>query len=408
MRPRLLLLIGLWGIANGTLVHRAHGEEGGATSTVSGRVFCADTNAPARMARVMLQPAELVDAYDENKQMGVITQGQAVQTALDGSFVIPHVPAGTYYVIAALPGYVSPLAALWRGPWQLRELADPEARKKIARGVPRVKVQANLPTSVNVTLERGAAVSGTIRYDDGSPASGVEVQLLVRHDHQWEPLPAASFQVGNHENVTDDQGAYRISGVAGQEYVLEAKVSVTRMEFSADGKGSFGMGFGGHEYSFSTYSGNTMRLKNVKPFSLKAGEELRGEDVEIPATRLHTVRGNVLAQRDGHVINGAFVALMYPDDNRSQASWGWVTNVEDSAFQLNFVPEGDYILTVNEASDNEYVKKQDPNNVGVTIIEPHKLHDYGPAHISLHVEGDMSGVNINVPDAPGQAASANQ
>jgi hypothetical protein len=302
-------------------------------------VFCADTNAPARMARVMLQPAELVDAFDETKQMGIANQGEAVQTSLDGSFVIPHVPPGTYYVIAVLPGYVSPLAPLLHGPWQMKELNDPEVRKKIARTVPRVKVQANLSTSVNVSIERGAAVSGTIRYDDGSPASGVGVQLLVRRDHQWEPLPSTSFSGERHENVTDDQGAYRISGVAGQEYLLEAQISVTRVEFSADGKGSFGMGFGGHEYSFSTYSGNTLRLKEAKPFSLKAGEELRGEDVEIPATKLHTVRGNVLAQRDGHVINGAFVALNYPD-GKSQASWGWVTNVEDSAFQLNFVPEG--------------------------------------------------------------------
>ena len=62
------------------------------------------------MARVMLQPAELVDAYDENKQMGVASQGEAVQTGLDGAFVIPHVAPGTCYVIAAMPGYVSPLA----------------------------------------------------------------------------------------------------------------------------------------------------------------------------------------------------------------------------------------------------------------------------------------------------------
>ena len=407
MKSTLLFLMGVLGIANGALAQPGHSDESGGTSTVSGRVFCADTNAPARGARVMLQPAELVDAYDENKQMGVANQGEAVQTALDGSFAIAHVAPGTYYVIAALPGYVSPLAPLLMGPWQVRELSDPEARKKIAREVPRVKVQPNLPASVNVSLERGAAVSGTIRYDDGSPASGVAVQLRVRRGDQWEPMPSTSFRVERHETITDDQGAYRISGVAGQEYLLEAQISVTRVEFSADGKGRSGFSAGGHDYSFSTYSGDTMRLKGAKPFSVKAGEELRGEDVEIPATRLHTVRGNVLAQRDAHVINGAFVSLVYPDD-KSQASWGWVTNVEDSLFQLNFVPEGDYILSVSEASDNEYVKRQDPQNSMVTMIEPHILHSYSGAQVSLHVEGDMSGVTISVPDAPGQPAHANQ
>ncbi len=177
------LLMWLPAGASVTLAQSPQSTEPASTSAVSGRVFCADTNAPARMARVILQPAELVDAYDEHKQSGIATQGEAVQTALDGTFLIPHVAPGRYYVIASLPGYFSPLAPLVMGPWHAQELDDPEERKKIASSVPRVTVQANLPASVNVSLERGAAVSGTIRYDDGSPASGVVVQLLVRRDN---------------------------------------------------------------------------------------------------------------------------------------------------------------------------------------------------------------------------------
>jgi hypothetical protein len=38
------------------------------------------------------------------------------------------------------------------------------------------------------------------------------------------------------------------------------------------------------------------------------------------------------------------------------------------------------------------------------MINPHPLRNYGPAHVSLHVESDMLGVTITVPDLPEQAA----
>ena len=38
-------------------------DKGALASTVSGHVFCADTNAPARMATVMLEPVEAPDTH---------------------------------------------------------------------------------------------------------------------------------------------------------------------------------------------------------------------------------------------------------------------------------------------------------------------------------------------------------
>jgi hypothetical protein len=108
MRRSVLLLILLWGCATAALAQAPRGDQGGLTSTVSGRVYCADTNVPARMATVVLQPAEAVDAFSSGKSVSTVAEG--VQTLLDGSFFIPNVVPGTYYVIASLPGYVSPMA----------------------------------------------------------------------------------------------------------------------------------------------------------------------------------------------------------------------------------------------------------------------------------------------------------
>src|SRR5579862_409764 len=67
-----------------------------AGGTVSGHVYCADTNAPARMATVVLQPASALDAIDPTQETQVASHGEAVETLLDGSFAIRHVAPGSY------------------------------------------------------------------------------------------------------------------------------------------------------------------------------------------------------------------------------------------------------------------------------------------------------------------------
>lgn len=101
MRPWLLLLLSLFTLA----VTAQSNSAKPATSTVTGHVYCADTNAPARMASVMLEPVRIVD------EAGIVTSGShsqimmtAVQTGLDGSFMIPKVSPGAYYVIAYKAG----------------------------------------------------------------------------------------------------------------------------------------------------------------------------------------------------------------------------------------------------------------------------------------------------------------
>ncbi len=84
------------------------------TTTVSGHVYCADTNAPARMASVMLEPVRLVERADTVTNASASSHAEitmtAVQTTLDGSFAISKVIPGSYYVIAYKAGYLSPLA----------------------------------------------------------------------------------------------------------------------------------------------------------------------------------------------------------------------------------------------------------------------------------------------------------
>jgi hypothetical protein len=318
---------------------------------------------------------------------------------MDGSFTIQHVAPGTYYVIASQPGYISPLASRYIGP-----SADPSAKdqdaKKAPLSAPRITVEGNLPVAVNVAIERGAAASGTVLYDDGSPASGIEINLLTRLKNQWVPIvfniPGGNTSSGFTAR-TDDEGHYRLSGLPAGKYLIKGQLRLSKVSYRIDEHGgSFSSDVG---YFLDIYPGNTTREKDAAPFVLTMGEERRGLDLDIPVSKLHSVRGNIIAAHDGHVLNAGSLVLLYSDD-KTTAAFTSLTNGDD-AFTFSFVPEGDYILRVNGASDTEY--REIPNGTGGwprVHIEPHVLREYGSADQPVHITGDVSGLTIAAPDLP--------
>jgi hypothetical protein len=71
----------------------------------------------------------------------------------------------------------------------------------------------------------------------------------------------------------------------------------------------------------------------------------------------------------------------------------------DEDFTFNLISEGDYILRVNYAADNDYVEIPNPPNfTPSTRTEAHPLHYYGRTELPIHVDADLSGVMVAVPD----------
>ena len=278
------------------------------TNVVSGRVFCIDTNAPARKASVVLVPVDAVEGLGPGRKKQVDFGGNAVETLLDGSFTIPNVPPGVYYVMASAPGYISPLAPLFV---PSDDSVNQTEGKKPAISAPRITVQANLPTTVTVSIERGAAASGTVLYDDGSPASGLDLELLVRSQDKWIPIPPIPGERASHSGSTDDMGRYRIAGLPPGKYVLDAELTLSKTTFSADAQGRFVASMK-RIYVADVYSGNTTRSKEAVSFKLTAGEERPGEDIDVPLSKLHTVRGTLVAARSGRLLNGGKISLLNP------------------------------------------------------------------------------------------------
>ena len=214
------------------------------------------------------------------------------QTRFDGSFAFNHVADGAYYVIASSPGYVSPYTALSlaeaRSPYgdsQPLGPAQQAAKQAVLKTIPRITV-SNLPASTDVTLERGAAISGNITYDDGGPAGGLQVTVLSRMHQEgketWAPfksLPGSEFQPdlhGRSRQLSHQRPARgEIPGAGNSRPHAANYLHIPREH-------EYLLPQGGASISSTIYSGSTPRLKDAAGFSVDLGEERAGEDLRIP------------------------------------------------------------------------------------------------------------------------------
>ena len=257
-------------------------------------------------------------------------------------------------------------------------------------------MQSGLPVSVNVSIERGASVSGTVLFDDGSPAIGLNVTVLAHSKNSWVPFGMQPVGGPNTFTTTDDQGNYRIARLPARDYLVQITFSRSTEIFHFDERGRASSSSNSSD-SLSFYSGGKSRQSGAGPFSLSPGEDLRGEDIQIPLSKLHSVRGSITAARDGHLPNGGSLTLLHADD-KSMLSGTSLTKDEEE-FTFSFVPEGDYILRVNGAADVDYVEKPNPpGSIPSSYAEPRFLRTYGSADQLIHVTSDLTGILVAVPD----------
>jgi len=368
------------------------------TGSVSGHVYCADTNQPARLAVVTLQSAPRKIGAEPAKQVDTDSQSvpPTVRTGLDGSFFFPRVKPGTYFLIADYAGYVSPIANLSLAEIRSKEPSDIQ---KVEKALVQIAVAANKDSAQDIQLERGAAISGTIRYDDGSPANGLEAMVLRRGDDgKMSPVslnlsgqmrlamapPTAGLE-------TNDLGHYRVSGLPPGKYVLKVTLPTTLSSYG----GLFG---GGHQMAsfriddsvaLSVYSGNVFREKDSKPIEMVSGSEHNDVDITIPLLGLHAVSGSITALSDGQPIEQGVARLLFADDKTKLLSF-YLESSEDGRFNFRFVPEGEYVLHVEGAE------------TGSSSV----VHSYASVDQPISVHSDLSNVNISLPDKPADKSSA--
>ena len=380
------------------------------TAQVSGHVTCGDTGQPARFASVQLiaeqpnkdpiiDPASMGKNPDFEKAMAkamtAMMKGSNLSaiTGLDGSFSLDKVPPGTYYVVAQQPGYLSPLTQF---SMMERMKADDATLKAVKESAEKIVLEPNQPAHVELRMERGASISGVVRYDDGSPAPGVAPILLkLQEDGTWKQMGASGVM----PNSSDDRGRYRIYGVAAGKYAVKAALPTTQATIGlGGGAGSVSLHMNMGD-ALEVYSGGVLREKDVKQVEVGPGADVDGVDIIFPLDNLHTVSGSVVAKADGHPVNAGMITLMDPDGKTT------VRNAmveQDGTFKLNYVPEGQYVLHATGASDMDQGSTPsgpaNPLAALAMMAKSKTLKSYADADLPIAVKGDSTGLNIQVPD----------
>jgi hypothetical protein len=365
--------------------------------SIAGHVYRGDSNAPARFARVTIEPVEDFDeAPPEDKTTPGVRRLPStilVETRLDGSYSIEKVSPGKYLILAELPGYLSPLGSFTSDEVSL---AADQAEKRIRLALRQVTVLSGQTTRMDFRLEKGAAISGIVLYDDGTPVAGVPVGLLRREkDGSWKEVSEVMRQRFGSQQTTDDRGHYRVAALPQGEYLVS--VDLQWLSASATGQVLWTSPLlKGARESAHIYSGDTARRRDAKPVVVDKGEERTGVDVVVPISRLYSLSGTVVAERDGHPINSGTVILLDALD-RTTVNQVWL-NAGSGRFAMEFVPQGDYVLQVTSTADGVMETGQIDGGHG-TYTRLKQTHHYADTEQPMKISGDVQGVTVKVKDA---------
>ena len=368
-------------------------ESGGQGSgSVTGHVYCADTNKPARFARVTIESVEDLRAVEIDKEGKLAPRKPATatleETGLDGSYLIQNLPPGRYYILAELPGYLTPLMGS-----TLEDLNSPskEDEERFRTEMEQVTVANNQTSRMDFRLEKGAAISGRVQYDDGGAIPGARVSLLRKSkDGTWSPVSMDRYE---HAPETDDQGYYRIPMLSAGEYLVT--VDLRRITMSTTNQAMpIVQTYRAMPSGTRIYSGDTPRKADAKSIWLRRGEERTGADIIVPISKLYTISGTVVAKSDGHAINGGTISLEDPIDGSTVKQTGIR---ETRVFTMDFVPAGQYVLKVSSAVDG-VMETEQLKGTKVTHAWLKPLHTYSDTEQPLDVHGDISGITLTVID----------
>jgi hypothetical protein len=384
MRWRWLLILPVLGLlVSGCDKHRAKKPDP-TKGTVTGVVICADTGKPARFATVTLSAAPR--KVDKAEASDPLPAAETTTTDLEGRFRLEAVEPGRYYAFATLEGYLDP--ALGLDMTKLVALSSDRERHQSSIDqwkdhLTEVTVHVHRVSDLPLQIERAAEISGTVSFDDGSPAIGMHFQILRKTDKGgWTDVGLPLLDTWSIHAVSDGHGRFSLTNLTAGEYTVCALLPADSQDSAP-----------------RICLGGVFRRKGAKTVKVEAGESASGTNIEIPLSGLHTVAGTVSVLADGHAPSSAILRLLYADDREKARE----TKLEDDgSFSFEYVPEGKYILAVSGAQDaGNKVTEADPGGgdsaAGKTVTGRH----YADKEIPVTVMDNMDDVQVQLaPAAP--------
>ncbi|HWA93116.1 MAG TPA: carboxypeptidase-like regulatory domain-containing protein [Terracidiphilus sp.] len=340
--------------------------------SVNGTVICADTDKPARFATVTL----VAIPHEGEPAAGPADVEQGI-TDLNGQFDLEAVPPGRYYAYATLNGYLDPEMSLDFD--QVQKVSGDHAQllesiKQWKDHLAEVSVHVRRQSTVNLSLERAAEISGTVTYDDGSPAIGMHFRAYRKNQQgDWTSVGMRLFGQWSLQAESDSRGHYNIASLPAGEYIICALFPLS-------------------DENTTTYVclGNVLRRKNATMVKVGPGETATGQDIVIPLSGLYTVSGTVSVLADGHAPTHALVRLLYADDRTQMRQ---LSTDEDGSFSFQFIPQGNYILNVTNAGDRP---DKDSNDGSSGSSSPGDVRTYASKEMPLQVQGDTESLSIQL------------
>ncbi len=339
------------------------------TGSVAGVVYYGETQLPARFAEINVVPIPAKeDVEPPGKQP--IPSGAPKQpdrrvqriygtSGMDGSFRL-DAPEGDYLVVARKPGYITPGAAAAMD-FSLSE----EQLESLIASLPQVHVGAGQTASLNLTLHRGAVITGRAQFADGSPvigamvgcepidsflrlegALGRENRGKVVSPRQVAVQSLAAAQEVQRGLTTDDQGRYRFFGLSPGKYIVTAMMAIDHNPGRVVMNDGSNTRSSGREQAYPemipVYAPAAFRRRDAKVFEVRGAEQIADADLTIDPQGLHTLKGRVLAADDHHAPR----TMVYFKENGAKEASRFVEIGDDGTFEVHYLPPGSYTLSI--------------------------------------------------------------
>jgi hypothetical protein len=340
---------------------------------ISGVVLRDSDGAPLSRARVVLRPLEA----------GAPTLGAAADDK--GVFELRNIPRGAYSLTAQRDGYLE-TSIFVRG---------------ILRMPPRFFIDSGQVISqATFRLKPWATLAGKVRFNDGDPAVGVPVQLYreyhLRGRHGFTAVRNA---------LTDDQGDYRIYGLAPGSYYVAAvyeKAPSTREYQDQPSVDDSGREIPSNTHA-TTFYPDTLKLDEAVPIHAGPGGEIGGINLFLQAVRKASIRGRVTDGVTGLAMSTATIFLERVDAGN--------TGTLPLPVRAEFDKESNF--TIREVTPGSYQVWADGTDEGRRVIGRTFLtvadQDVGDVNLLALPARDVKGVfriegGPNPPDARSNAA----
>ena len=299
------------GVTGGTVIGQPARDVRPATgrSTIRGRVVAADSGQPVRRAEVRISAAEL------RVQRRIFTDA-------DGRYAFGSLPAGRYSIIAIKTTFVG-----WS--YGQTQFTSP--------GKPLVLADNQTADNINISLPRGAVITGRVTDDFGDTVPNVRVQLMRQQFRQG----ARTLVPGGSTVSTNDIGEYRVFGLTPGSYYLAATPQPAF--FGGPGGGTIEGPESRTGYAPTFYPG-TAEVASAQKLTVGIGQTLSEINIMLLATRTATISG-MAVDAAGRPMGG-FVQIVPRGGATGLGGPGGPIR-PDGTFSISDVTPGSYVLRAN-------------------------------------------------------------